>query len=173
MNNEIKFKVGDKLEALDYDKEEYGLKYVTITSINEEKKVYHWEASNNLFDISGKLSSGYFFHEAKEYKESPGSYTCPVTKEQCDDECCTSPENCNIQAGIGISDCEPESESLSYEDAFERDVCIHFAKWIAPSWMGIWVEDKWLWECLDEDMPKEHMGYKTDEELYELYLKSI
>ena len=69
MSNEIKFKVGDKLEALEYDKEEYGLKYVTITSINEEKKVYHWEASNNLCDRGGKLSSGYFFHEAKEYKE--------------------------------------------------------------------------------------------------------
>jgi len=68
MNNEIKFKVGDKLEALDYDKEEYGLKYVTITSINEEKKVYHWEARGYIFDVVGKLSSGYFFHEAKEYK---------------------------------------------------------------------------------------------------------
>jgi hypothetical protein len=66
-----------------------------------------------------------------------------------------------------------EDAPPSYEDAFEKDVCIHFAKWIAPSWMGIWVEDKWMWECLDEDMPKEHMGYKTDEELYELYLKSI
>jgi hypothetical protein len=69
MNNEIKFKVGDKLEALDYDKEEYGLKCVTITSINEEKKVYHWEARGYIFDIGGKLISGYFFHEAKEYKE--------------------------------------------------------------------------------------------------------
>ena len=129
-----------------------------------------------------KVEKGDYYNDMNnemKFKESPGSYTCPVTKEHCDDECCTSPEHCNIQAGIdiGISDCEPEfmpeSESLSYEDAFEKDVCIHFAKWIAPSWMGIWVEDKWMWECLDEDMPKEHMGYKTDEELYELYLKSI
>jgi hypothetical protein len=129
-----------------------------------------------------KVEKGDYYNDMNnetKYKESSGSYTCPVTNEHCDDECCTSPEHCNIQAGIdiGISNCEPEfmSESAppSWEDAFEKDVCIHFAKWIAPSWMGIWVEDKWLWECLDEDMPKEHMGYKTEEELYELYLKSI
>lgn len=60
-----KFKVGDKLEAGEYDKEQYGLKYVTITSINEETKVYHWDAKCEW----GKIHSGYFFHEAKEYKE--------------------------------------------------------------------------------------------------------
>jgi hypothetical protein len=64
-----KFKVGDKLGALDYHKEEYGLKYVTITSVNEEKQVYHWEADEVMFDIGGKISSGYFFHEAIEYKD--------------------------------------------------------------------------------------------------------
>lgn len=65
-----KFKVGDKLKAIDYDREEYGLKYVTITSVNEEKKVYHWEADEVMFDIGGKISSGYFFHEAIEYKDN-------------------------------------------------------------------------------------------------------
>jgi hypothetical protein len=64
----IKFKVGDKLKALDFDKEEYGLEYVTITSINEEKKVYHWEADDVTFGLGGKMHSGYYFHEAKEYK---------------------------------------------------------------------------------------------------------
>jgi hypothetical protein len=64
-----KFKVGDKLKAIDYDREEYGLEYVTITSINEEKQVYHWEADEVMFDIGGKISSGYFFHEAIEYKD--------------------------------------------------------------------------------------------------------
>ncbi len=63
-----KFKVGDKLKAIDYDREEYGLEYVTITSINEEKQVYHWEADEVMFDIGGKIHSGYFFHEAIEYK---------------------------------------------------------------------------------------------------------
>lgn len=178
MNNEIKFKVGDKLEALDYDKEEYGLKYVTITSINEETKVYHWEASN-VFDIGGKLSSGYFFHEAKEYKELPSVYTCPVTKEQCDDECCVSPEHCNIQAGIdiGISNCEPETKSesapASWEDAFEKEAAINFAKWIAKDFMSIWVEDKWMWECINEQSELyTKYAYLTEEQLYELYLKS-
>jgi hypothetical protein len=64
-----KFKVGDKLEALDLHKEEYSLEYVTITSINEEKQVYHWEVDDVMFDIGGKISSGYYFHEAIEYKE--------------------------------------------------------------------------------------------------------
>jgi hypothetical protein len=73
INNEMeamipKFKVGDKLKAIDYDREEYGLEYVTITSINEEKQVYHWEADEVMFDIGGKIHSGYFFHEAIEYK---------------------------------------------------------------------------------------------------------
>jgi hypothetical protein len=64
----IQFKVGDKLEALYHHKEEYGLEYVTITSINKKTKVYHWEADNTMFDLGGKISSGYFFHEAKAYK---------------------------------------------------------------------------------------------------------
>jgi len=63
-----KFKVGDKLKAIDYDREHHGLEYVTITSINEEKQVYHWEADEVLFELSGKIHSGYFFHEAIEYK---------------------------------------------------------------------------------------------------------
>ena len=67
-NNKQLLKVGDKLEALDCHKEEHGLEYVTITSINEEKKVYHWEAKLN-WEIGGKLHSGYYFHEAKAYKE--------------------------------------------------------------------------------------------------------
>lgn len=61
------FKVGDKLEALDYHKEEYGIDYVTITSINEENKVYHWEVELK-WEFGGTLSSGYYFHEAKAYK---------------------------------------------------------------------------------------------------------
>jgi hypothetical protein len=63
-----KFKVGDKLEAIDLDKEEHGVEFVVITSINEKKQVYHWETDINIYGIKGKLSSGYFFHEAKEYK---------------------------------------------------------------------------------------------------------
>jgi hypothetical protein len=31
--------------------------------------VYHWEVDEVMFDIGGKISSGYYFHEAIEYKE--------------------------------------------------------------------------------------------------------
>ena len=68
MNN-IEFKVGDKLEAIDYDKEEYNLEFVTITSINEKNKVYHWVADDLITGLGGKIHSGYYFHEAKEYKK--------------------------------------------------------------------------------------------------------
>jgi hypothetical protein len=73
INNEMeamipKFKVGDKLKAIDYFREEYGFEYVIITSINEEKQVYHWEANEGFFELGGKIHSGYFFHEAIEYK---------------------------------------------------------------------------------------------------------
>lgn len=65
-----KFKVGDRLKAIEFDRSMYGIDFVTITSINEKEKVYHWvaEESENL-QISGKIHSGYFFHEAVEYDE--------------------------------------------------------------------------------------------------------
>ena len=69
MSEEMKFKVGDRLEAIDYHKEEYGIEYVTITSINEERKVYYWVADDTITEIvGGKHHSGYFFTEAKAYK---------------------------------------------------------------------------------------------------------
>jgi len=66
-----RFKVGDKLKAIDYYTEEYGLEYVTITSINEENQVYHWEAdlSESHWEIPGKLSSGYYFKDAELFVE--------------------------------------------------------------------------------------------------------
>lgn len=59
-----------------------------------------------------------------------------------------------------------------YEAELEKEAAIDFAKWLAQSWMSIWVEDKWLWENVEEDMPQEYIGYKTEEELYTLYLKA-
>jgi len=59
-----KFKVGDRLQAIEFDKEQYGIGYVTISSINEETGVYHWVADWN----GGVIHSGYFFNEAKLYK---------------------------------------------------------------------------------------------------------
>lgn len=62
-----RFKVGDRLKAIEFDKNTYEIDFVTITSINEKEKVYHWEAEN--LQLGGKIHSGYFFHEAVEYDE--------------------------------------------------------------------------------------------------------
>jgi hypothetical protein len=61
-----KFKVGDKLKAIEFDKEEYGIEFVIITSINHKNKVYHWKAASPIG--IGELHSGYFFNEAELYK---------------------------------------------------------------------------------------------------------
>lgn len=57
------------------------------------------------------------------------------------------------------------------EEELRRDGAIDFAKWLAKEWMSIWVVDKWMWEYQQEEDPTEYRGYKTEEELYELYLK--
>lgn len=62
-----RFKIGDKLEASQFDREHHDLEWVVITSINEENEVYHWEADEKF--LGGKIHSGYFFSEAKLYKE--------------------------------------------------------------------------------------------------------
>ena len=59
------FKVDDLLEASEYDKMNYNINCVRITSINYQTEVYHWEAVD--FKLGGKLHSGYFFNEAKKY----------------------------------------------------------------------------------------------------------
>jgi hypothetical protein len=59
------FNVGDKLKASDFDKEQYGIEYVTITSRNMKNQVYHWEASLQ----PGKVHSGYFFKDAILYDD--------------------------------------------------------------------------------------------------------
>jgi hypothetical protein len=63
----IKFKIGDKLKALEFHQDEYGLKFVTIYKINEENQVYHWEAPNPT--LGGIIRSGYFFTESELYEE--------------------------------------------------------------------------------------------------------
>lgn len=56
---------------------------------------------------------------------------------------------------------------------------IDFADWISKNdWMSIWVEDKWMWEYQSseyfEELPHSHkfFGYKTSEQLFELYKAS-
>lgn len=59
----------------------------------------------------------------------------------------------------------------AWEAELEKDACIDFAKWLAQSdWMSIWVKDKWMWECQLDDSK---LGYKTEEELYQIYLNEI
>ena len=50
----------------------------------------------------------------------------------------------------------------------DGEKCVEFAKWMAKSeWMSIWVEDKWMWEC---QLDNSNTSYKTEEELYKMYL---
>lgn len=56
----MKFGIGDKLVASEFDSELYGLEFVTITDINREDEIYHWEA----FALGGVMHSGYRFSEA-------------------------------------------------------------------------------------------------------------
>ena len=64
-----KFKVGDKLKASDFDKEQYGIEYVTITSINRDTQVYYWVARLDI----GKVHSGYFWKDVILYREKQTS----------------------------------------------------------------------------------------------------
>lgn len=56
-----------------------------------------------------------------------------------------------------------------------KELAVDFAKWLAIQWLPIWVEDKFMWEWDVEmpikDIPEGYLGYKTEQELYELYKK--
>lgn len=60
------------------------------------------------------------------------------------------------------------------EEELRKEGAIDFAKWLAKEWMSMWVEDKWLWEnvSVNTNDQSNWKGYYTEEELYELYLKS-
>ena len=62
-----KFRVGDRLRANEFDRENYDLTWVTITEIDEENEVYHWQAEEPL--TGDAIHSGYFFPDAVEYDE--------------------------------------------------------------------------------------------------------
>jgi hypothetical protein len=66
-------------------------------------------------------------------------------------------------------------EQQMYEENLEKEAAVDFAKWLAKDWMSIWVVDKWMWEnvtILPTNDESEWKGYYTEEQLYELYLKS-
>lgn len=62
---ETKFKIGDLLRAVEFDQVNYGLKWVTITEIDEENRVYHWRAEEPV--TQAVIHSGYFFSDAVLY----------------------------------------------------------------------------------------------------------
>jgi hypothetical protein len=62
-----KFNIGDRLRANEFDRENYDLTWVTITEIDEENEVYHWQAEEPL--TGDMIHSGYFFPDAVEYDE--------------------------------------------------------------------------------------------------------
>lgn len=80
------FKVGDKLIASDFDKELYGLEFVTITDVNKKYKLYHWEADWK----DGIIYSGYSFKDAKKYLEEDYSPYCPVCSGCGEEGCCSA-----------------------------------------------------------------------------------
>jgi len=61
------FEIGDNLEAIEFDKKEYGIEFVTITSINHKSKIYHWKSPGPCG--LGTIHSGYHFSDAKLYKK--------------------------------------------------------------------------------------------------------
>lgn len=70
-------------------------------------------------------------------------------------------------------DMKAYQKQYEYEEELRKEGAIDFAKWLAKDWMSMWVVDKWLWECQTISDNKELIGYKTEQELYELYLKSL
>ena len=56
----MSFEIGERLVAIEFDRVLYGLEFVTITEINEEDGIYHWEASA----LGGVMHSGYRFSDA-------------------------------------------------------------------------------------------------------------
>lgn len=59
----MSFEIGERLVAIEFDRELYGLEFVTITEINGEDEIYHWEASG----LGGVIHSGYRFSESERW----------------------------------------------------------------------------------------------------------
>ena len=57
------FEIGVRLVAIEFDRELYGLEFVTITEINIEDEIYHWEASC----LGGVIHSGYRFSDSERW----------------------------------------------------------------------------------------------------------
>lgn len=62
-----RFRIGDRLKANEFDRENYDLTWVTITEINEKDEVYYWIAEEPL--TGNSIHSSYFFPDAVAYDE--------------------------------------------------------------------------------------------------------
>ena len=86
---------------------------------------------------------------------------------------CTTPDcpHCGEDIAQMEDDDLTDDEWLIKEKHKEIETtAIYFAKWLAKDWMSIWVVDKWLWEYQTQvDSKHPCFGYKTEEELFELY----
>ena len=108
------FKIGNKLIANEFEKEQYGIEFVTITSINEVGQVYLCEAEWN----GEKIYSGHFFNDAKEYKDNSNPYCSVCTG--CGEEDCCSPLNC--QQSIEGRYCEWYLRDLKFGYKMYKDI---------------------------------------------------
>lgn len=65
-----------------------------------------------------RINNAKIIREVMSSKTEIKGYICPVTKVQCDDECCTSPENCNIDNEEFIHPISADCEEVKNWDSF-------------------------------------------------------
>ena len=55
---------------------------------------------------------------------------------------------------------------------YTEEQIMEFTRWLAKYWMSLWASTKWVWEY-QEELKSGHPynGYKTEEELFDLFLK--
>ena len=58
------------------------------------------------------------------------------------------------------------------ETQYTKEQIMEFTRWLAKYWMSLWATTKWVWEY-QEELKSGHPynGYKTEEELFDLFLK--
>jgi hypothetical protein len=103
LNRDYKYESKEQLEHMFKD-------YVTKED-NTEPAIY---GGGYTCEVCGQYqrTSALCHHINLIPKDITQGYICPVTKVQCDDECCVSAEDCHIEAGVGILSSEEIKETL-------------------------------------------------------------
>ena len=58
------------------------------------------------------------------------------------------------------------------EIQYTKEQIMEFTRWLAKYWMSMWVTTQWLWEYQEKLIHGHpYNGYKTEEELFDLFLK--